>query len=93
MEFSQIVVILIIAYLVLGPEKMMDLAFKMGQLTRKAKEVLDEIKMQAYIENVNKKVLEEEKTKEELKPALNEELKNGETTNNGAPDRIKSENN
>ncbi len=61
MDLGQIIIILIIAYLVLGPEKMMDVATKLGEYTRKAREFIDEIKMQAYIENVNKKVLELEK--------------------------------
>lgn len=61
MDLGQVIIILVIAYIVLGPEKMMDVATKLGEFTRKARSFMDEIKMQAYIESVNKKVLELEK--------------------------------
>ncbi len=85
MDLGQIIIILVIAYIVLGPEKMMDVATKLGEFTRKAREFLDEIKMQAYIENVNKKVLELEKEQTDT-----EEKKDGEGTSESSVDGASS---
>ena len=56
----QLLIVLIIAFLVLGPERMMDLAVKLGEMMRKIREMWDEIKLQSYMEEINKKVMEEE---------------------------------
>ncbi|GAB6077433.1 twin-arginine translocase TatA/TatE family subunit [Hydrogenobaculum acidophilum] len=85
MDLGQIIIILVIAYIVLGPEKMMDVATKLGEFTRKAREFIDEIKMQAYIESVNKKVLELEKEQTNT-----EEKKDGEGTSESSPDGASS---
>jgi len=55
----QLLIVLIIAFIVLGPERMIDLAVKMGDAFRKVREVWDEVRMQAYMESVNRKVMEE----------------------------------
>ncbi len=90
MDLGQVIIILVIAYIVLGPEKMMEVATKLGEFGRKAREFIDEIKMQAYIENVNKKVLELEKEQ-------SKEIADGEGTSqsstDGAPSGTKTENN
>jgi sec-independent protein translocase protein TatB len=85
MDLGQLIIILVIAYIVLGPEKMMDVATKLGEFTRKAREFIDEIKMQAYIENVNKKVLELEKEQTNT-----EEKKDGEGTSESSTDGASS---
>lgn len=51
-----------IAFIVLGPERMMDLAVKLGEAMRKVRDMWDEVRMQAYMEEINRKVLEEEKS-------------------------------
>ena len=86
MEF-QLILVLILAFVILGPERMMDLAFKLGEAVRKAREVWDEVRMQAYVENINKSIMESEQkeasrdeeedeiSEEDLVPdELNEEL-------------------
>ena len=68
----QILLVLIIAFIVLGPERMMDVAVKLGEMMRKVREVWDEIRVQTYMEEVNRKVLEdtgsetEDKTEDEI---------------------------
>ncbi len=72
----QILLILIIAFIVLGPERMLDMAVEIGKMMRKLRLMWDDLKMQAYIESTNRKALEEE-TKEiekEMKE-LEEEIK------------------
>ncbi len=70
----QLILVLLIAFLVLGPERMMDLAIKLGEMVRKAKQMWEEVKMQAYIEEVNRKVMEEEeKTEDETEEDIKEE--------------------
>ncbi len=56
----QLILVLLIAFLVLGPERMMDLAVKLGEMMRKVREIWDEIRLQAYMEEMNRKVMEEE---------------------------------
>lgn len=90
MDLGQVIIILVIAYIVLGPEKMMEVATKLGEFTRKAREFIDEIKMQAYIENVNKKVLELEKEKPSEEPPNGEKLT--ESSSDGASSGAKAEN-
>ncbi len=73
MEF-QLILVLILAFVVLGPERMMDLAFKLGEAVRKAREVWDEVRMQAYVENINKSIMEsEQKTSQEGEDEIPEE--------------------
>ncbi len=62
----QLIIVLLIAFVVLGPERMMDLAVKLGESLRKVREMWDEVRMQAYMEEINKKVLEEESKGSEL---------------------------
>ncbi len=64
MEF-QLILVLIIAFIILGPERMMDLAFKMGEALRKVREMWDEVRMQAYVENINKSIMEAEQNEGE----------------------------
>ncbi len=56
----QLLLVLIIAFIVLGPERMIDLAIKLGDTLRRVRETWEEVKIQAYMEKVNKKVMEEE---------------------------------
>ncbi len=70
----QLLLVLLIAFLVLGPERMMDLAVKLGEMMRRVREMWDEIKFQAYMEEMNKKVLENEtKTEDETVEEYGEE--------------------
>ncbi|WP_164930693.1 preprotein translocase subunit TatA [Aquifex aeolicus] len=74
----QILLILIIAFIFLGPEGMLNVATKLGELARQARELIDQLRMEAYMEEFNKKILEEEKRmKEEEAPPedIAEELK------------------
>ncbi len=54
----QLIIVLLIAFLILGPERMMDLAVKLGEMVRKIRDMWEEVKMQAYMEEVNRKVME-----------------------------------
>jgi sec-independent protein translocase protein TatB len=56
----QLLIVLIIAFIVLGPERMMDVAIKLGEAMRKVREMWDEIRVQSYMEEMNKKIMEEE---------------------------------
>lgn len=73
----QLLLILIIAFLLLGPEGMLNLATKLGELARQARDIIDQIRMEAYVEEFDKKILEEEKKmKEEVLPEdISQELK------------------
>ena len=100
----QLLVVLIIAFLVLGPERMMDLAVKLGEMMRKIREMWDEIRVQSYMEEINKKVMEEEtvelddrtvdETEDEFEEegdyteSLTEEEKEDEHTGAGTPDDV-----
>ena len=55
----QILLILILAFIVLGPERMMDLAVKLGELMRKVRDMWDEVRLQSYMEEINRKIMEE----------------------------------
>ena len=87
----QLLLILAVAFLVLGPEKTMELATKMGELIRKVRETWDELRYQMYIENLNKKITEETKESDSAEEYTKEEVKkdeHGETsTTYDAPDR------
>ena len=100
----QLLVVLIIAFLVLGPERMMDLAVKLGEMMRKVREMWDEIRVQSYMEEINKKVMEEEtveldertvdETEDEFEEeddyteSLTEEEKEDEHSGSGTPDDV-----
>ena len=56
----QLLLVLIIAFVLLGPERMMDLAVKLGEMMRKVRETWEEIRLQAYMEEMNRKIMEEE---------------------------------
>ncbi len=96
----QLLLVLLIAFIVLGPERMMDLAVKLGEAVRKIRQTWEEIKFQAYMEEMNRKILEEEekaledKTEdetededmEELPQDTSEEIKKDESEQARAPD-------
>ncbi|WP_448588352.1 twin-arginine translocase TatA/TatE family subunit [Thermocrinis sp.] len=66
MDFPEILLILLVALIVLGPEKTIELATKLGELLRKIKETWDELRYQMYLENLNKRIMEEtEKTNQD----------------------------
>ncbi len=69
----QLLIVLIIAFIVLGPERMIDLAVKLGEATRRIREVWDEVRMQAYMEEVNRKIMEEEEEGDEPLPDVGDE--------------------
>lgn len=69
----QLAIVLLIAFLVLGPERMMDLAVKLGEMMRKVRETWDEVRMQAYMEEINKKVMESQ-SEDETGEDYNEDL-------------------
>ncbi|HIP43653.1 MAG TPA: hypothetical protein EYG91_07225 [Aquifex aeolicus] len=74
----QLLLILIIAFLLLGPEGMLNLATKLGEFARQARDLIDQIRMEAYVEEFNKKILEEEKRMKEeevLPDDISQELK------------------
>jgi len=72
----QLLFVLLIAFLVLGPEGMLNVATKLGELMRKVREIIDQIKMEAYLEEINRKIMEEEKNRKEEPPKdIAEELK------------------
>ncbi len=73
----QLLVVLIIAFIILGPERMIDLAVKLGDTLRKVRETWDEIRTQAYMEEINRKVLEQEEIDEPL-PDIDHESYNEE---------------
>ncbi|RMH80472.1 MAG: preprotein translocase subunit TatA [Acidobacteria bacterium] len=62
MEFPELIVILAVAFIFLGPERMMEVATKLGEFARKIRETWDELRYQMYLENVNRKIDEESKS-------------------------------
>ncbi|QWK20063.1 MAG: twin-arginine translocase TatA/TatE family subunit [Hydrogenobacter thermophilus] len=79
MDFPEIALILLVAFIFLGPEKMMELATKMGELLRKIRETWDELRYQMYVENINKKVLEEQEEIQSTEEATHEVKEDGTT--------------
>ncbi len=72
----QILLVLAVAFLVLGTEKSMEMATKLGEFLRRIREAWDELRYQMYMENLNKKIMEETKdiqTEDEFVKALREE--------------------
>jgi sec-independent protein translocase protein TatB len=65
MDFPELILILLVALIVLGPEKTIELAGKLGELLRKVRETWDELRYQMYLEEINRKVMEESKSLEE----------------------------
>jgi sec-independent protein translocase protein TatB len=65
MDFPELILILLVAMIVLGPEKTIELAGKLGELLRKVRETWDELRYQMYLEEINRKVMEESKSLEE----------------------------
>lgn len=65
MDFPELILILLVAMIVLGPEKTIELAGKLGELLRKVRETWDELRYQMYLEEINRKVMEESKGLEE----------------------------
>ncbi|RMH08944.1 MAG: preprotein translocase subunit TatA [Aquificota bacterium] len=61
MDFPEIVVILAVAFIFLGPEKMIEVAGKLGEFLRKVRETWDELRYQMYLESINRKIMEESK--------------------------------
>lgn len=61
MEFPELIVILAVAFIFLGPEKMIEVAGKLGEFLRKVRETWDELRYQMYMESINKKIMEESK--------------------------------
>ena len=61
MDFPELLVILAVAFIFLGPEKMVEVATKLGEFLRKIRETWDELRYQIYIENINRKIMEETK--------------------------------
>jgi sec-independent protein translocase protein TatB len=69
----QLLIVLIIAFVVLGPERMMEVAVKLGEAVRKVREMWDEVRMQAYMEEINRKVMEQEEKAGELEDKTEDE--------------------
>jgi sec-independent protein translocase protein TatB len=65
MDFPELILILLVALIVLGPEKTIELAGKLGELLRKVRETWDELRYQMYLEEINRKVMEESRNLEE----------------------------
>ncbi|MEJ5339508.1 MAG: twin-arginine translocase TatA/TatE family subunit [Aquificaceae bacterium] len=96
MDFPELLVILAVAFIFLGPERMMEVATKLGEFLRKIRETWDELRYQLYMESVNKKIMEESKdvspqadSYDLIEEAQHEEVKkeNGESgTSQDAPD-------
>ena len=72
MDFPELILILLVALIVLGPEKTIELAGKLGELLRKVRETWDELRYQMYLEEINRKVEESKNLEEEDKTELEE---------------------
>jgi len=85
MDFPELILILLVAMIVLGPEKTIELAGKLGELLRKIRETWDELRYQMYLEEINRKVMEESKKLEE-EAKTEEVLENEPRTSKDATD-------
>jgi sec-independent protein translocase protein TatB len=85
MDFPELILILLVALIVLGPEKTIELAGKLGELLRKVRETWDELRYQMYLEEINRKVMEETKNLEE-EAKTEEVLEDGSRTSQDATD-------
>ncbi|MDW8295213.1 MAG: twin-arginine translocase TatA/TatE family subunit [Aquificaceae bacterium] len=65
MDFPEILVILAVAFIFLGPERMIEVATKLGEFLRKIRETWDELRYQLYMESLNRKIDQESKKVEE----------------------------
>ncbi|MEZ0361599.1 MAG: twin-arginine translocase TatA/TatE family subunit [Hydrogenobacter sp.] len=96
MDFPEIALILIVAFIFLGPEKMMELATKMGEFMRKIRDTWDELRYQMYVENINKKVLEEQEEAQSVEE-IDKEVKENATprtaqdASDGTPERTEKQ--
>ncbi len=86
MDFPELILILLVALIVLGPEKTIELAGKLGELLRKVRETWDELRYQMYLEEINRKVMEETKNLEE-EAKTEEVLENESRASQDATDR------
>ncbi|MCS7307389.1 MAG: twin-arginine translocase TatA/TatE family subunit [Aquificaceae bacterium] len=59
MDFPELLVILAIAFIFLGPEKMIEVATKLGEFLRKIRETWDELRYQLYLESISRKIDEQ----------------------------------
>ncbi len=87
MDFPELLVILAVAFIFWGPERMVEVATKLGELLRKVRETWDELRYQLYVENINKKIMEESKdveTYQEPEEVQEEDAATG--TSQDAPD-------
>ncbi|MFN4319695.1 MAG: twin-arginine translocase TatA/TatE family subunit [Aquificaceae bacterium] len=65
MDFPELLVILAVAFIFLGPERMVEVATKLGEFLRKVRETWDELRYQLYVESINKRIMEESKEVQE----------------------------
>jgi len=86
MDFPELILILLVALIVLGPEKTIELAGKLGELLRKVRETWDELRYQMYLEEINRKIMEESKNLEE-EAKTEEVLENESRASQDATDR------
>jgi sec-independent protein translocase protein TatB len=87
MDFPEIVVILAVAFIFLGPEKMIEVAGKLGEFLRKVRETWDELRYQMYMESINRKIMEESKDIQPLEENKEVSQEDGELrTSQDAPD-------
>jgi sec-independent protein translocase protein TatB len=87
MDFPELILIILVALIVLGPEKTIELAGKLGELLRKVRETWDELRYQMYLEEINRKVMEESKNLEEevkTEEVLEEKTKTEEVLEDGS---------
>ncbi|MEN3034146.1 MAG: twin-arginine translocase TatA/TatE family subunit [Aquificaceae bacterium] len=55
MDFPEILVILVVALIFLGPERMLEVATQIGEMLRKVRQTWDELRYQLYLENLRAK--------------------------------------
>ncbi|MFN7066118.1 MAG: twin-arginine translocase TatA/TatE family subunit [Aquificaceae bacterium] len=72
MDLPELLIILAVAFIFLGPEKMVDVATKLGEFLRKIRETWDELRYQIYLENINRKIMEETKDIDYNTPSPNQ---------------------
>ncbi|MFN3599295.1 MAG: twin-arginine translocase TatA/TatE family subunit [Aquificaceae bacterium] len=72
MDLPELLIILAVAFIFLGPEKMVEVATKLGEFLRKIRETWDELRYQLYLENINRKIMEETKDMDYNTPSPNQ---------------------
>ena len=65
MDFPEILLILLVAMIVLGPEKTIELATKLGEFLRKIRETWDELRYQMYLESLNREITKQSEGQED----------------------------